>query len=297
MFDFDGNARAIEAMSDTERNSMLLNTIDHINRIKKSLGSIFTAPYQLSRADIDKDLFLLFKSFFGKNISDGAIISLLSEFNMFEELDNAVYHAIGKLKVTTSKDKNGKEVKKLYSGDVVLATSSENENSIFIFNKENNTNSKIYVSEDNSVRKVNGKEETVLKFDEDNLLKSRVTKNVISGNNLFGVNTPECISSSTIIRSDVDPLYVDVYYNMSVDDRTINEKAFSGYIDPLACFSLTNFRSFKDGYDAEEVNLLINRYDSSVAMFAGKIFPGSKEALINRMNKAKGNKPYIKVSE
>ena len=87
MFDFDGNARAIEAMSDTERNNMLMNTIDRINRIKKSLGSIFTAPFQLTRAEIDKDLFLLFKSFFGKNISDGAIISLLSEFNMFEELD------------------------------------------------------------------------------------------------------------------------------------------------------------------------------------------------------------------
>ena len=67
MFDFDGNARAIEAMSDTERNNMLMNTIDRINRIKKSLGSIFTAPFQLTRAEIDKDLFLLFKSFFGKN--------------------------------------------------------------------------------------------------------------------------------------------------------------------------------------------------------------------------------------
>lgn len=296
MFDFDGNARAIEAMSDTERNNMLMNTIDRINRIKKSLGSIFTAPFQLTRAEIDKDLFLLFKSFFGKNISDGAIISLLSEFNMFEELDNAVYHTIGKLSITTSKDKSGKEVKKLYSGDIVLGTCSENENSIFIFNKESNTNSKIYVSEDNSVRKVNGKDEVILSFDEDNLLKSRVTKSVISGNNLFGVNTPECMSSSTIIRSDVDPLYVDVYYNMSIDDRTCTEKAFSGYIDPLACFSLTNFRSFKDGYDADEVTSLIDRYDSSVAMFAGKIFPNTKEALINRMNKAKGNKPYIKVS-
>lgn len=296
MFDFDGNARAIEAMSDTERNNMLMNTIDRINRIKKSLGSIFTAPFQLTRAEIDKDLFLLFKSFFGKNISDGAIISLLSEFNMFEELDNAVYHTMGKLSITTSKDKNGKEVKKLYSGDIVLGTCSENENSIFIFNKESNANSKIYVSEDNSVRKVSGKDEVVLSFDEDNLLKSRVTKSVISGNNLFGVNTPECMSSSTIIRSDVDPLYVDVYYNMSIDDRTYTEKAFSGYIDPLTCFSLTNFRSFKDGYDAEEVTSLIDRYDSSVAMFAGKIFPNTKEALINRMNKAKGNKPYIKVS-
>ncbi len=277
MFDFDGNARAIEAMSDTERESMLINTIDHINRIKKSLGSIFTAPFQLTRAEIDKDLFLLFKSFFGNNISDGAIVALLSEFNMYEELDNAVYHAMGKLKITTSKDKNGNDVKKLYSGDVVLATSTSDENSIFIFNKESNSNMKLLVSEDN-------------------LLKSRVTKSVIGGGNLFGVNVPHCVSSSTICRSEVDPLLVDVYYNLSVDGRTINEKGFSGYVDPLACFSLTNFRDFKDKYDAEEVSRLISRYENSVAMFAGKIFPRSKNALIERMNNAKGNKPYIKVN-
>lgn len=294
MFDFDGNARAIEAMSDTEKNSLLENTIGRINLVKKSLGSIFTAPFQLTRAEIDKDLFLLFKSFFGNNISDGAIVALLSEFNMYEELDNAIYHAMGKLKVTTSKDKNGNDVKKLYSGDIVLATSTSDENSIFIFNKESNSNMKLLVSEDNSIRKVTDKEEAVLSYDEDNLLKSRVTKSVIGGGNLFGVNVPHCVSSSTISRSDVDPLLVDVYYNLSVDGRTINEKGFSGYVDPLACFSLTNFRDFKDKYDAEEVTRLISRYENSVAMFAGKIFPRSKNALIERMNNAKGNKPYIK---
>ncbi len=297
MFDFDGNARAIEAMSDTERDKLLSNTINSINFTKKSLASVFTAPAHLDRAEVDKDLFLLFKSFFGKNISDGAIISLLGEFNMFMELDNAVYHSMGRLSVTTTVDDNGKPVKKLYSGDTVLATSTDLENSIFIFNKEKKTNYQVHVGEGNFIIRSSNCEDLTLIYDEDNLLKSRRLQQFIKEKDFFGTTIPACTITSEVERSDCDPMHVSVSYEVAYDDKKIASRLFAGYVDPIMCFSLNDFKELSDDYNPDDVIRFINKQDNSLAMFPGRIFPRSRDALMARISKNSDNKTFLKTNE